>query len=152
MGIKFCESAKVYYREHNESRVSKIVDREAIESLFQSHVSYEKEIFKVEKSQKTIDAVVAKHTSFIYVYYNDFPDLALKAEDRIKDLGITKIKPQGGINFLILARIIGFKTALGLRKVLLKNTKFTGLLNVFRKIKSNGLEDIPSVKSSSSKK
>ena len=146
-GIKFCEPAKVYYREHdNEKRVSKIVDREAIESLFESHVSYEKEILKVEKSQKTINAVVAKHTSFIYVYYNDFPDLATKAENRIKNLGVSKIRPQGGENFLILARIIGFKKALGLRKILLKNNNFTGLLNIFRKIMPNGLESSPSEK------
>jgi glycosyltransferase involved in cell wall biosynthesis len=146
-GIKFCKLSKVYYREHNnDKRVSKIVDREAIDSLFKSHVSYEREILKVEKSQKTINAVVAKHTSFIYVYYNDFPDLALKAENRIKNLGISKLKPQGGENFLILAKIIGFKKALRLRKVLLKNTKFTGLLKVFRKIKPNGLGDMPSEK------
>jgi glycosyltransferase involved in cell wall biosynthesis len=134
-GISFCEEAKVYYREHNnEKRVSKIDDRVAIESLFQSHVSYENEILKVEKSQKTINAVVAKHTSFIYVYYNDFPDIALKAENRIKNLGVSKIKPQGGRNFLIFARIIGFKKALGLRKILIKKFKLIGLLDVFRNI------------------
>jgi glycosyltransferase involved in cell wall biosynthesis len=119
-GIKFDSHSKVYYRSHEGPRVSKGSNRVSVHSLLQTCISYEENIFRVEKSERTINALAVCYASFIYQFIDEFPDLAKVAEQRIRQLGIKKIPPQGGKYFLLLAKAMGFLNALHLRSVLRK--------------------------------
>jgi hypothetical protein len=63
-----------------------------------------------------VKKVMALHfANYMYGYYTLYPDLANRAEGRIKEMGIQHLPVAGGKNFKRLAGLTGFKTALQIR-------------------------------------
>lgn len=116
-GIRFCEEARVYYRMHAGERVSTMNSRQSVQSMLDTFLSYEKNIKAHETSPRIVHALINNYATFMYRYYNTFPDLAAIAEQQIKLLGIKKIPAVGGTFFKKGAALIGFKTMLRLRSV-----------------------------------
>ena len=56
--------------------------------------------------------------SFIYEYYGFFSELTKRAEKEFHSLGYEKKWPVGGENFKIIAKVVGFKTALKFKHAL----------------------------------
>ena len=116
-GVRYCEEAKVFYRTHPGERVSTKNSRQAVQSLLSTCLSYEQHIKHHEVSPRVIHALVENYASFMYRYYNTYPDLAAIAEQQIRLLGVKKIPSTGGRYFKKGAALIGFKTMLKLRSV-----------------------------------
>jgi glycosyltransferase involved in cell wall biosynthesis len=114
-GIKYCGDSKVYYRKHEGERVSTYKDRQAIESLLNSYISYEEHILPVDRSQEVLTAVAKNYAVFIYQYYLIFPDLATIAENRIRSLGV-KTPLIGNRYFRSGMKLLGLKNMLHVRK------------------------------------
>lgn len=75
-------------------------------------------ILVVENSVRVKRVFVNQFAEFIYNYYPFYPDLCQSAEGFIHDLGFVRIPATGGKYFKILAKLIGFKSALKLRNYL----------------------------------
>ncbi len=116
-GIRFCGGAEVYYRNHSGERVSRVSNREAVESLLNTAISYEAHILPIDSSPRVVRALIHQYASFMYRYYNLFPDLGLQAEQRIRKLGATQLPAVGGKYFKKGAELIGFKNMLRLRSM-----------------------------------
>ena len=116
-GIKYCEEARVYYRTHPGERVSTERSRQAVQSILDTCISYGQHITAYETSPRVINAVAANYASFLYLYYNRFPDLGAIAETQIRLLGVKAIPSVGGKYFKKGAALMGFKTMLKLRSV-----------------------------------
>lgn len=117
-GIKYCDSASVYYRTHTGGRVSGFSNRQAVQSVLDTYVSYEEHIKLHVMSPAVIQSLARNYALFMYLYYNRFYDLACMAEQRIKQLGTKKIPPVGGKYFNTGAALIGFKPMLKLRSIM----------------------------------
>jgi glycosyltransferase involved in cell wall biosynthesis len=116
-GIIFVDESKVFYRTHPGPRVSTRISIDAVTSLLGTCVSYEDAIFKVEKSPRTLGAVVNNYAGFIYRFYDEYRDLANEAIGHLKRLGVKGIPVSGGSNFVRMARFIGMRNALNLRSL-----------------------------------
>ena len=119
-GIRFCEGAKVYYRTHTGQRVSTTTNRQAVQSLLNTCISYEQHIKLHEVSPRVSDALTHNYASFLYKYYNTYPELAAIAEQQIRQLGVKNIPSTGGKYFKIGAALIGLKLMLKLRFIFKK--------------------------------
>ena len=119
--IRFVEPARVYYREHNGFRVSTVQSLDAVTSLLGNCMSYEDNIFEVEKSDRTTKAVATNYASFVYQYTDIFPKLTEIAKKRLFELGYKNIKV-GGSKFKLLSSLVGFNRALNLRSLARKIT------------------------------
>ncbi len=115
-GIKFCPEAKVYYRSGLEASVSQQLSKNKVASRLLSYKLYEKHILQVEDSLRVRHALMINYAGFVYSFYYKYPELGLKAKERIKQLGFKNIEPVGGRNFKLFAKIIGFENALKIRK------------------------------------
>lgn len=84
-------------------------------SLLTSYKSYER-ILAVKDNPETRRALGNNYLNFIYHYYTLYPDLTNRAEIAFKELGLKKMWPVGGKRFIRFASIIGFASALRLKK------------------------------------
>ncbi|MDB5223199.1 MAG: glycosyl transferase family 2 [Chitinophagaceae bacterium] len=73
-------------------------------------------LISFENSKRVKKVIAYTYSLFIYVYFEDYPDMAREAEERIYKLGFKKIPPAGGYRFKQLARIIQMKNALKARR------------------------------------
>lgn len=115
--IIFDHRSKVYYRIPQSNNVSQNKSYTAIESLLGSFKSHELEILKVENSINIKKALGSNYLNFIYQYHDLYPDLAKEAEKSFYNLKVGKMWPVGGKRFKSLAKMIGFKNAIGLKKL-----------------------------------
>jgi glycosyltransferase involved in cell wall biosynthesis len=75
-------------------------------------------LLKAENSPRVKKVIAFSYAVFIYVYFDDYPELAKEAEDNIYRLGFKNIPPAGGRRFRKLARIITMKNALRARSLI----------------------------------
>jgi glycosyltransferase involved in cell wall biosynthesis len=81
-------------------------------------------LLKFENSERVKKVIAFSYAVFIYVYFDDYPQLVKDAEEKIYKLGIKNIPPAGGYRFKKLAGIINMKNALLARRYIKK----TGLI------------------------
>lgn len=71
------------------------------------------------KDTPEIRALFARHiASCIYQYGNEHPELAAQARREIAALGVEKMPVSGGGKFVLLAKLIGFKNAMAVKKII----------------------------------
>jgi glycosyltransferase involved in cell wall biosynthesis len=120
--IKFVDQSYVYYRIGNStslSQSSKYKESKA-ESLLKSYSLYHEHAIEFNIIDTVKEGLATNYLSFIYIYYNYFPDLILTAQQQFHALGYKKMWPVGGHNFKRIAKVIGFKNALALKGVFKK--------------------------------
>jgi glycosyltransferase involved in cell wall biosynthesis len=119
--IKFSTVGGVYYRSGIQSSITQAnsQSRTKAESLLLSYKSYER-VLAVHDNKTIRKALGNNYINFIYKFYSYYPDLAKQAEVLFLRLGFKKMWSNGGKNFKILAKIIGFKNGIILRKLLHK--------------------------------
>lgn len=118
--IKFCKEAKVYYRSGNVNSITQ-QDQLRIEkasSLLESFELYQKNCKPFIELDIVKKGLGQNYLNFIYQFYPLFPNLLKRAEVQFYGLGHQKMWSVGGDTFKKLARIMGFKNALKLKKVL----------------------------------
>lgn len=118
--VLYSNEAKVYYRSGITSSISATKNAAAALSGYKAVELIEDYIFSLEKSARTRLAVANMYQSFVLEHYIAFPTLANKAELKVKEMGGATIKLQGGSLLKTLGRIMGWKNALRLKKVLLR--------------------------------
>ena len=119
-GNIFCEDAKVYYRQVENSLSRKNQSRKAAESALKVYQSYKTEILKIENSAKTRKALALNFSQFLYQFYSAHSNLANTAINEIKELDIEKIPVVGGKYFRALASLVGFINTLKLKNLFYK--------------------------------
>jgi glycosyltransferase involved in cell wall biosynthesis len=112
--IKFA-STIVYYRITPNS-ITKQLSPKKYESIL---ISYELYINHIKEKkilvQKMKTALASNFSSFYLFTFPNCPDLLVKAEDNVKQLGFKKFPIKGGIIFRIISLIFGFKRTVKLR-------------------------------------
>lgn len=116
-GILFQPASSVFYRRHEGQRVSTSMHSDAVSSLLGTCESYERNIFKYEKSARTMNAVIANYVDFLYRFNDEYPDLAKEARQHLRRLGPSRLPLTGGKHFKVIAWVIGFDAALRIRSI-----------------------------------
>jgi glycosyltransferase involved in cell wall biosynthesis len=109
---------KVYYRKPGEKNVSQQKSKKAIKSLLNSYQCYEREVLKFEDSKRARIALKKVYQKFIYDVFPKYPDLISEAESLMHNLGVSEKTYIGGPKFQQLSKLIGFKNALRLKRIL----------------------------------
>jgi glycosyltransferase involved in cell wall biosynthesis len=76
-------------------------------------------ILEKENSVRIKRLFANQFSEYIYTYYLYYPDLCMKAEAYVNELGFNKLPSTGGVYFKMLAQVTGFKPALKIKKYLL---------------------------------
>jgi len=116
--IIYESKGKVFYRQPEEGNVSQQKSFKAAESLLDSYCSYEKNVFKVERSERVKKSLKKVYQKFLYDIYPEYPELLQQAKNRIRDLGINEKTFIGGPKFRLLSKLLGFETALRFKRFL----------------------------------
>jgi len=116
-GVKFCSGAKSYYRSGISSSLSHKNSKSGLESAFESLKLCSTYLLAVEDSLRTRQACASVFQRFIYSVYPEVPDLVQAAEAKIKFLGGSNLKPDGGLMFQLMTNTLGWKLARQLQKV-----------------------------------
>lgn len=108
--IVFCPEALGYYRSGNPS-LSARRDREALESYFRVCELCTQQLLAFEDSARTREACANLWQFFAHQTYPDAVDLVDSAESKVKALGGTSLKLEGGLLFSSVLYLSGWKTA-----------------------------------------
>lgn len=117
--IIFDNKGIVYYRKPIQLNLSQKKNKDSIKSILDTFISYER-ILLFNTSEKVKKALATNYLKYIYSYYCDFPEFSKIAEKKFYDLGYKKMWPVGGGNFVLFAKILGFKNSLNFRKLIKK--------------------------------
>jgi len=110
-GVKFCPSAKSYYRANLTNSLSSRNTKSYIESAFKSLELITNNLLTVENSNRTRHACATVFQRFVYSYFPNYPDLLAKAEQKVVYFGGSDLKISGGKGFSFISDIIGWKLA-----------------------------------------
>ena len=110
-GVKFCSGAKSYYRSSISCSLSSTTSKKGWESAFRAIDLCEDYLLSRENSPRTRHACATAFQRFIFTVYPDVPDLVHKAEAKVKSLGGSGLKPDGGSLFQLIANTLGWKLA-----------------------------------------
>jgi glycosyltransferase involved in cell wall biosynthesis len=115
--IKFCDMARIFYRSGLSNSLSQnALLLEKSKSLLLSLNLYEKNSIFYLDNRKVRKALANNYLNFIYQYHSHYPELAKQAEESFYRLNVGKMWAVGGENFKRLAKLVGFKKALKLKK------------------------------------
>jgi glycosyltransferase involved in cell wall biosynthesis len=127
--IIFDPNAKVYYRQVQSSLSRQNTSFNAAESALQVALSYKRSLLKCDNSTQEKIALAHVFKSFIYAnhpHHTPLLDLATNELDSLK----LHVEPHvGGMNFIKLSRLFGFRKALVIRQ------RLRTLVNSIHKIK-----------------
>lgn len=110
-GVKFCSGAKSYYRSGISCSLSSTTSKKGWESAFRSIDLCADYLLSRENSPRTRHACATAFQRFIFTVYPDVPDLVHKAEAKVKSLGGSELKADGGSLFQLIANTLGWKLA-----------------------------------------
>lgn len=114
-GIAFCKQATVCYRSGLEESKSQSLNPMAIQSLYDSYLSYERCLLSMEDSPRVRHALMKNYLNFIYRFHPEHTRLIDLCRQRINALGFNKLEPTGGKKARMLTKWIGFNNMLRLR-------------------------------------
>lgn len=118
-GLKFCKESKVYYRSNLSNSISS--SSSSIKNASSQLLSYQLYIKNLKEHISNIElkkALANNFLNFIYRFHHKYPTLIEIAENEFHNLEVGKVWPVGGNKFKLLSRLIGFKTALNIKKIL----------------------------------
>jgi glycosyltransferase involved in cell wall biosynthesis len=113
-GCNFCSEAKSYYRSGYAS-MSTWSSRRSREATLRVLFENGEALLRQEKSVRTRAAFADQLQRFAYAAFPDCPDLVASAEQRIQELGGSRLSFSGGTFTLAAAKFVGWKHAKRLR-------------------------------------
>ena len=116
-GVKFCQSAKTYYRSGLSTSLSKKNSKKALKSYFLALSLGIDNLLDRENSSRTREVCATVFQRFIYTIYPDFPELIRQAEAKVNEFGGSNLQPTGGKMFQLLTKIIGWQQAKKIQKI-----------------------------------
>jgi len=117
-GICFTPSGINFYRKHLNAGSSLSTQHSLIHArgALRSLQLKEKHLLSVEDSERVRKLIAEHYSEFVYMYCGQHPELARLAFKNMEDLGYPDVNASGGKTFQALARIIGFRNAIRLKK------------------------------------
>jgi len=116
--IYFTPNGVNYYRKNPSSAsLSKQTSYQHAKGALRSLEMKAQHLWLAENSGRVARGIAKQYAGFIYLYHKLFPDLISEAEVKIRQLGLIRIPLAGGKNFQRMAKLIGFKNALMLKKL-----------------------------------
>jgi glycosyltransferase involved in cell wall biosynthesis len=119
-GIKFCNEGLVLYRSGNPGSISQFKNLPVVSSQLLSYKLYQEHVLKREDSFRVRRALAHNYSSFLYSYFDAYPDLVREARNLLMQVGVKKAPLTGGRNFKFLAGVFGFENALRYRSTFRK--------------------------------
>lgn len=118
-GMLFCDQAKVFYRVTPNS-LSKRRNYMAAQSALKTYSLYKEHVLPRRDDSIVRRALANNFLQFLYEFHPGYPDLLEAAESEIRNLGFSKVPIYdcGGKIFSRASRVLGFKNALELRRLL----------------------------------
>lgn len=110
-GIVFCGDARGYYRSGQRASLSRQNDRAALASALSATDLSCGYLLQRCASETARRACATQYQRFAYEAYPQVPDLVVRAEKRIRELGGSELRPGGGRAFQLLCRGFGWKFA-----------------------------------------
>lgn len=109
--ILYTPGARLFYRSGLPSSLSGTRSRKAAESACLSLLLGTAHLLEIEDTPRTRRASANILQTFIYGFYPHFPDLRLRIDRRVKELGGSDLQPSGPPGFHKLRRWTGWRTA-----------------------------------------
>ena len=113
-GVRFAEDAVYSYRKGITGALSGSSGRLAMESAFLTTELGTNLLLESEDSLRIRKICADRFQQWLFRFYPQYPELVLKTEQRIKDLGGSDLALQGGIILRILRPLLGWK---GVRQI-----------------------------------
>jgi len=110
-GIVFTPGARLFYRSGLPGSLSGRKSARAWQSAFLSTTLGTDHLLRLEDSPRTRRAAATMLQGLVHAMYPSMPDLVRDLETRTATLGGSPLRPQGGKMFLLLSRLLGWKTA-----------------------------------------
>ncbi|MEB3359228.1 MAG: glycosyltransferase family A protein [Synechococcales bacterium] len=110
-GVRFCPTARSYYRSGNPSTLSGRKNLQARASQFQSLLLQSQHLLAAEDSPRTRQVCANLLQRFIYEIFPDGPSLRHLAAEQVKQWGGATEKPMGGPFFQAAAKVVGWQLA-----------------------------------------
>jgi glycosyltransferase involved in cell wall biosynthesis len=108
-GVKFAESAKLYYRKGNLNALTHSKSRKAYESALLTTELAMQTILGCENSRRMQKLFADRFQSWIFEIYPKYQDIVTQMEKHVQSLGGSKKKPDGGKMFQLLNLIFPWK-------------------------------------------
>ncbi len=115
--VLFCGGARSYYRSGIVGSVSGRKTRAAWESQFLSVLLCEARLLERERSERTLRACATVWQVLAHASYPYSPDIANHALGRARALHPVTIRPEGGVLFRAMSRLLGWKGARRLQRL-----------------------------------
>lgn len=110
-GIRFCPTARSYYRSGNSGSLSGRTSSEAWASQYQALSLQAQYLLAAEDSPRTRQVCANLLQRFIYTVFPAEPSLRNLAAKQVRQLGGATEQPMGGPFFQILSRMVGWQRA-----------------------------------------
>ena len=108
-GVRFAEKAVYGYRKGVSGALSASAGRAAMESAYLTTDLGTQLLLQREDSQRIRKICADRFQHWLFRFYPEYPDLALRAEQRIAELGGSSRQLQGGRVLKLMKPLIGWK-------------------------------------------
>lgn len=115
--VFFTPEAKIHYRSGLKGSLSKKMSRKAVESMWLTTTLGCSYLLKADSSPAMKKICANRYQDWIYQIYPNHKDMVKKMEEKIRELGGSNIAPQGGKVFILLKKILGWKTAKSVQQI-----------------------------------
>lgn len=115
--VRFCATAKIYYRQHFSGSVSRDVSYRACESLLLSLQLRLRELRKLEDSERTRSAGINLLQTWLEYFYPEKPELLSQAYDLAAELGGKLATPRLGWKYAPVRAMFGWPAAKRVRRI-----------------------------------
>lgn len=109
--IRFCDTARSYYRSGLPGSLSRRKDRRSLESLFHSVELMIGHLLRADSSPRTVSAAAYGWKWLAFELYPEAPDLSRRAEELSNSLGGSPRRFPGSGRFQLAARVLGWRLA-----------------------------------------
>jgi glycosyltransferase involved in cell wall biosynthesis len=108
-GVRYAPDAVYAYREGVTEALSGRRTRAAMESAFLTTELGCTRLLERENSSRIASLCANRYQRWLYVFYPEFPDLAMRAEVKVRELGGSNVSIEGGRILRFLSPLIGWK-------------------------------------------
>lgn len=109
--VLFCEKAEVFYRSGNISSLTWMKTESAYKSVLLATDLGCKALLNRENSKAMRELCADRYKEWLFTIYPLYPTIQIEFESRIKKLGGSKRKMEGGFLFKSIGVILGWRTA-----------------------------------------
>jgi glycosyltransferase involved in cell wall biosynthesis len=119
--VLYCENAVLMYRSGLMNNLSSKKTISHMKSAFDSLNLATEKILAIKNNKRSRLACANTYQKWAYQFYPNHPELCKKTEQQIKKLGGSDINIGGGILYVLLSKLIGWKMAMKFKMFLTRN-------------------------------